>query len=60
MYADLRMTEEEWKASDVYHRLFAAPNLKERERLIDAASPICYIFRRNPPALLMHGERTGW
>ena len=53
---DLRMNEEEWKASDVYQNLFAFPDPEERERMMEAASPICYASRTNPPTLLMHGD----
>lgn len=53
---DLRMNEEEWKASDVYQDLFAFPDPEERERMMEAASPICYASRTNPPTLLMHGD----
>ena len=54
--SDLRMNEEEWKASDIYQKLFAFPVPKEWERMMEAASPVCYASRTNPPTLLMHGD----
>ena len=54
--ADMRLTPEEWESSEVYGRLFPAADPKERERLMEQASPICYAARKNPPTLLMHGD----
>lgn len=54
--ADLRLTPEEWEASEVYRMLFPDSDLKERERHMEQASPICYASRTNPPTLLMHGD----
>lgn len=36
--------------------LFPDSDLKERERHMEQASPICYASRTNPPTLLMHGD----
>ncbi|HJC22085.1 MAG TPA: alpha/beta hydrolase [Candidatus Eisenbergiella merdavium] len=54
--ADLRLSEEEWESTEAYRKLFGGAALEERERLMEAASPICYASRKNPPTLLMHGD----
>lgn len=37
-------------------RLFAYEDEEERQRMMEAASPILYADRKNPPTLLMHGD----
>ena len=41
---------------DSFISLFPDSDLKERERHMEQASPICYASRTNPPTLLMHGD----
>lgn len=53
---DLRMGEEE-ADKDPWRGLFAYENRKIRRSMMEAASPILYGNRKNPPTLLMHGDK---
>lgn len=51
--ADMRMVRE---SSELCQRLFAYEDEEVRSRMMEAASPIFYAGRKNPPTLLMHGD----
>lgn len=53
---DMRKTIPEMKQNPNWARLFAADSDEESLKLMEAASPIVYAQRKNPPMLLMHGR----
>lgn len=53
---DMRKDISEMKKNANWARLFAAESDEESMKLMEAASPIIYAGRKNPPILLMHGR----
>lgn len=55
--ADLRSAQGSDDSMDeLYQKLFASESREKSRRLAEAASPILYARRKNPPTLLMHGD----
>lgn len=53
---DMRKSIQEMKQNENWARLFAAETEEKSLQLMEAASPIAYAERKNPPMLLMHGR----
>lgn len=53
---DMRKDIQAMKQNENWARLFAAETDEESMKLMEAASPIVYANRKNPPMLLMHGR----
>jgi acetyl esterase/lipase len=53
---DLRSKEAAIDSDDAVCALFVGMDGEEKEKNMEAASPILYAERKNPPTLLMHGD----
>lgn len=56
-YAPVDLRQEEGEEKEIFERLFAYEDEMERRQIREKASPIVYAARKNPPTLLMHGDR---